>query len=58
MGTDRATGSRISRIDRSQDPKSKSKKPHVAVDDTPKTLPEIVMRLLDPIVKEEEEYQE
>lgn len=49
----------MSRIDRSQDLKSKGpKKPHVVPEDIPETLPELVMRLLDPIVKEEEEYQE
>ncbi len=58
MGANPAAGSRISRIDRLQDPKSKMRKPHIANNDSPKTLPEIVMRLLDPIVKEEEEYQE
>ncbi|KAI0759129.1 SacI homology domain-containing protein [Fomes fomentarius] len=58
MGANPAAGSRISRIDRLQDSKSKMRKPHIANNDTPKTLPEIVMRLLDPIVKEEEEYQE
>ena len=58
MGTNQAQGSRNSRIDRSQDPKSKLKKPHVTPESVPETLPELVMRLLDPIVKEEEEYQE
>ena len=48
----------MSRIDRPQDPKSKPKKPQVVTEDTQETLPEFIMRLLDPIVKEEEEYQE
>ena len=54
------TGSRTSRIDRGTESKLKSKKPHVprAAESMPETLPEIVVRLLDPIVKEEEEYQE
>ncbi|RDX41180.1 hypothetical protein OH76DRAFT_1365037 [Lentinus brumalis] len=58
MGTNQAKGSRSSRIDRTQDPKSKLKKPHVAPESLPETLPELVMRLLDPVVNEEEEYQE
>ena len=48
----------MSRIDRPQDPKSKPKKPQVVTEDAQETLPEFIMRLLDPIVKEEEEYQE
>ncbi|TBU59894.1 SacI homology domain-containing protein [Dichomitus squalens] len=58
MGQNSSGGSRIPRIDRSQDPKSRLKKPNVTPEDVPETLPEIVLRLLDPIVKEEEEYQE
>ncbi|RPD60768.1 hypothetical protein L227DRAFT_501341 [Lentinus tigrinus ALCF2SS1-6] len=58
MGTNPTKGLRNSRIDRSQDPKSRLKKPHVAPESRAETLPELVMRLLDPIVKEEEEYQE
>ncbi len=47
----------MSRIDRSQDPKSKPKKPHVVPEDVPEALQEFFMRLLDPIVKEEEEEE-
>ncbi|KAI0351616.1 hypothetical protein OH77DRAFT_1429434 [Trametes cingulata] len=56
MGTSPAAGSRISRTDRVQD--QKSKKPHSAAESVPESLPEIVMRLLDPIVEEEDEYQQ
>lgn len=56
MGTNSAGGSRTSRIDRAQD--QKSKKPHSAAESVPDSLPEIVLRLLDPIVEEEEEYQQ
>ncbi|KAI9057559.1 hypothetical protein FKP32DRAFT_1598128 [Trametes sanguinea] len=56
MGTNPPAGSRTSRIDRVQD--QKSKKPHSAAESVPESLPEMVMRLLDPIVEEEDEYQQ
>ena len=52
------SGSRNSRVDRTQESKAKSKKPHVQVESPLEALPELVVRLLDPVVKEEEEYQE
>ena len=58
MSTNAAPGSRVARIERTSDPKSRMKKPHVVPDAAPESLPEVVMRLLDPVVKEEEEYQE
>ncbi|KAH9893933.1 SacI homology domain-containing protein [Cubamyces lactineus] len=56
MGTNPTSGSRVSRMDRVQD--QKSKKPHSAVESVPESLPDMVMRLLDPIVEEEDEYQQ
>nr|VWO97167.1 Serine/threonine-protein kinase PknH (EC [Ganoderma boninense] len=58
MGQNPAGGQRKSRVDRAQDPKSKPKKPHDVAEDAQETLTELVTRLLDPIVKEEAEYQE
>ncbi|KAM5532686.1 hypothetical protein V8D89_013655 [Ganoderma adspersum] len=58
IGQNPGGSQRKSRIDRPQDPKSKPKKPQVITEDAQETLPEFIMRLLDPIVKEEEEYQE
>ncbi|KAI0830158.1 hypothetical protein BC628DRAFT_981929 [Trametes gibbosa] len=55
MGNAPSTGLRTSRVDRTQDPKSK--KAHSAAETVPESLPEIVMKLLDPIVEEEDEYQ-
>ncbi|KAI0651287.1 hypothetical protein C8Q79DRAFT_24383 [Trametes meyenii] len=58
MGTNPTTGSRNSRADRVQD--QKSKKPYSATESLPETLPELVMKLLDPVVTdaEEDEYQQ
>ena len=56
MGATPPSGSRTDRIDRTQDPKLKLKKPYVQAETVPETLPEIVRQLLDPIVKEEQIY--
>lgn len=55
MGTNSGS-SRTSRIDRAQE--QKSKKPHTAAESVQDSLPDIVLRLLDPVVKEEDEYQQ
>ncbi|KAI0326799.1 hypothetical protein GY45DRAFT_1328461 [Cubamyces sp. BRFM 1775] len=56
MGTNPTAGSRTSRTDRVQD--QKSKKPHSAAESVPESLSDMVKRLLDPIVEEEDEYQQ
>ncbi|KAH9922318.1 SacI homology domain-containing protein [Epithele typhae] len=57
MGATPPAGVRASRVDRTEH-KQKLKLATARPESHPESLPELVTRLLDPIVKEEEEYQE